>query len=149
MWPRVTCLKTCLKVSQLLHEITPKTLIIWFDGQWGLLLYPLMKTYVTSLVEFSTLLELCGEVCTIIQICYYYYHDFRATSPIGWPQPGPQPSTRLAQQQRLRPRMRQVEASWGLAYLAGPYWITSTWGWGKLGAEVQLDLDLHREHITA
>ena len=65
-WPHVTCLKTCLKVSQLWHEITPKTGLIWFDGQWGLLVYPLglQKTYVTSLVKFSTLLELRGEVCT-------------------------------------------------------------------------------------
>ena len=31
----------------------------------GLLIHPLrlQKTYVTSLVEFSTLIELCGEVC--------------------------------------------------------------------------------------
>ena len=25
-----------------------------------------------------------------------------------------------------------VEAGWGLAYLAGPYWMTSTCGWGML-----------------
>ena len=43
----------------------------------------------------------------------------------------------------------KVEAGWGLAYLAGSYWMTSTRGWGKLRAGVQLDFDLHSEHITA
>ena len=41
-WPRVTCLKSCLKVCQLWGAITPKTR-----------------------EEFSTLLELCGEVWAI------------------------------------------------------------------------------------
>ena len=36
-----TCLKTCLKVFQLWHEITQKTRIIWFNCQWCLLVYPL------------------------------------------------------------------------------------------------------------
>ena len=26
----------------------------------------------------------------------------------------------------------QIEVSWGLAYLTGPYWMTSTQGWGGL-----------------
>ena len=54
-----------LKGPQLWHEVTPNAGIIWFDSQWGLLVYPLSlrKMYVTSLVEFSTFLELCGEVC--------------------------------------------------------------------------------------
>ena len=43
------------------------------------------------------------------------YYDFRPTNPIGWPQP--QPSTRLAQQHRLRPVEAEVEteveAGWG------------------------------------
>ena len=42
----------------------------------------------------------------------------------------------------------QVEASSGQVYLARPYWVTSTQSWGKLRAGVQLDLDLHGEHIT-
>ena len=56
-----------------------------------------------------------------------YYHDFRPTNPIGWPQP----STRLAQQHRLRPllrlRLRRVEAGWGLAYRLDPI------GWPQQG----------------
>ena len=52
----------------------------------------------------------------------------------------PQPSSRLAQQHRLRLRLRprlrrveaEVEAGWGLAYLAGSYWMTSTGRWGRL-----------------
>ena len=46
------------------------TTTIWFDGQWGLQVYPLslQKTYVTSPEEFSTLLELRGEVCLFCQI---------------------------------------------------------------------------------
>ena len=85
---------------------------------------------------------------------FYNYTDlslyhFRPTNPIGWPQP----STRLAQQHRLR-RVEaeveaKVEAGWGLAYLAGSYWMTSTLGWGKLRTGVQIDFDLHSEHITA
>ena len=43
----------------------------------------------------------------------------------------------------------QAEEGWGLAFLAGPYWMTSTSGWGKLRAGVQLDFDLHSEHINA
>ena len=63
---RVTCQQTCLEVSQLWSPISPKTRLIWFDGQWGRLVYPLnlQKTYVTSLGKFVTLLELCGEVCS-------------------------------------------------------------------------------------
>ena len=59
--------ETCLKVSQLWHGKTQKTRLIWFDGQWGLQVYPLslQKTCVTSLGEFSTLLELRGEVCIL------------------------------------------------------------------------------------
>ena len=64
--------------------------------------------------------------------------------------------TRLAQQHRLKQVEAQVEAQieaqvedgWSLAYLAGPYWMTSIQGWGKLRAGVQLDLDLHSEHIN-
>ena len=79
---------------------------------------------------------------------FYTYTDTE-TNPTGWPQP----STRLAQQHRLRQVEAEVEAKveagWGLAYLAGSYWMTSTQGWGKLRAEVQLDFDLHSEHIIA
>ena len=61
-----------------------------------------------------------------------------------------------------------VEAGWGLAYLAGPYWMTSTCGWGRFRpveaswgrlrpvearllqpfywAGIQLYFDLHSEH---
>ena len=51
-------------------EKTQKTWILWFDGQWGLQVYPLsfQKTYVTSLVKFSTLIELRGEVCVVYLI---------------------------------------------------------------------------------
>ena len=44
-----------------------KTGLIWFDGQWNLFLYHLtfQKMYVPSLVEFSTFIELCGEVCNL------------------------------------------------------------------------------------
>ena len=80
MLPRVTCLKTCLEVSQLWYEITPKTRNIWFDGQWGLLVYHLsiQKIYVTSLVEFSTLLERRGEVWTSCHQTQRYKLDTNA-----------------------------------------------------------------------
>ena len=62
---RVTCPETCLIVCQLQGPKSPKTKIIWFDSQLGLLVYPLSfpKIYVTSLGEFSTLIEAAGEVC--------------------------------------------------------------------------------------
>ena len=64
---RVTCPETCLKVFQLLGQKSPKDGLIWFDWQWGLLICPLglLKTYVTSLGEFSKLIEACGEVCAM------------------------------------------------------------------------------------
>ena len=33
-WARVTCLKTCLKVSQLYSAISLKTRLVWFHGQF-------------------------------------------------------------------------------------------------------------------
>ena len=69
-WAHVTCPKTCLKVSQLWRKITPKTWLIWLDGQWGLLVYPLslQKTYVTSPVKFSTLRVYLGLLTLLITV---------------------------------------------------------------------------------
>ena len=79
---------------------------------------------------------------------FYNYTDlslyhFRPTNPIGWPQPSTLNQASLAAQVEA-----EVEAGWGLAYLAGLYWMTSTGRWGRLRAGVQLDFDLHSEHIT-
>ena len=62
---RVTCPETCLKVCQLQGPKSPKTGLIWFDSQLGLLVGPLsfQKIYVTPMGEFSTLIEATGEVC--------------------------------------------------------------------------------------
>ena len=64
---------------------------------------------------------------------------FRPTNPIGWPQP--QPSTRLAQQHRLR-RVEakveaEVEAGWGKLRPSQLSWILLddlNGGWGKVEA---------------
>ena len=57
----------CLKVCQLFGQKSLKTWLIWFDGQWGLLVWPLTfsKIYATLLDQFSKLIEPPGEVCNV------------------------------------------------------------------------------------
>ena len=78
---------------------------------------------------------------------FYTYTDLSGTSTTL-----DQPT--LLDDHNLNPQVEaeveaEVDAGWGLAYLAGPYWMTSTQSWGKLRAGVQLDFDLHSEHIIA